>query len=80
MTTVQQTRLVLLRRNYSMLSWGNHNELTGFKLPQKPFEHKETTQGGGRESQITNFVTTSFMDEPLVSGESVVVTLVDRDS
>ena len=65
MTTVQQTRLVLLRRNYSMLSWGNHNELTGFKLPQKPFEHKETT---------------SFMDEPLVSGESVVVTLVDRDS
>ena len=65
MTTVQQTRLGLLRRNYSMLSWGNHNELTGFKLPQKPFEH---------------FVTTSFMDEPLVSGESVVVTLVDRDS
>ena len=54
----------------------------GFKLPPQPHEHKETTRGGGRGrgSQITNFVTTSFMDDPLVSGESVVVTLVDRDS
>ena len=65
-----------------MSSWGNHNELTGFKLPQQPFEYKETTRGGdgGRGSQITNFVTTSFRNDPLVSGESVVVTLVDRDS
>ena len=52
----------------------------GFKLLPQPHEHKKTTSVGDRGLQITNFVTTSFMDDPLVSGESVVVTLVDRDS
>ena len=41
--------------------------------------HKKENKG--REgSQIINFLMTLFLDDPLVSGESVVVTLVDRDS
>ena len=78
---VQQTQLVLLRRSYLMLSRDNDNELTkGSSYRHNPMNIKRQQGGRGRGSQITNFVTTSFMDDPLVSGESVVVTLVDRDS
>ena len=81
MTMVQQTQLVLLRRSYLMLSRDNDNELTkGSSYRHNPMNIKRQQGGRGRGSQITNFVTTSFMDDPLVSGESVVVTLVDRDS
>ena len=64
-----------------MLSGDNHDEFTkGSSCHHNPMNIKKATRGGGMGSQITNFVTTSFMDDPLVSGESVVVTLVDRDS
>ena len=64
-----------------MLSWDNHDELTkGSSYCHNPMNIKKATRGGGMGLQITNYVKTSFMDDPLVSGESVVVTLVDRDS